>query len=186
MIDKIRCEWCLKESIYIDYHDKEWGKPVFDDQILFEFLVLESFQAGLSWITVLKKRENFREAFYNFNADKVSLFNDNEIEKLMANQGIIRNRFKIKAAINNAKCFLAVQKEFGTFSEYLCRFVNYKTINNKIVSIKGLPATSKESDAMSKDMNKRGFKFVGSTICYAYMQAIGLVNDHIDTCSFKY
>lgn len=186
MINKTRCDWCLKDSTYIAYHDKEWGKPVYDDQVLFEFLVLESFQAGLSWLTVLKKRENFRVAFSDFNAVKVSKYNQHEIEELLGNEGIIRNRLKIKATINNAKCFLAVQKEFGSFCQYIWGFVNHKTIVNNIATIKLIPTKSIESDAMSKDMSKRGFKFVGSTICYAYMQAVGLVNDHLDTCSFKY
>lgn len=164
------------------YHDEEWGIPVYDDKVLFEFLVLESFQAGLSWYTVLRKRENFRKAFANFDVKKVAKFNDTNVAALMQNEGIIRNKLKIEATINNAQKFIAVQKEFGSFSNYVWRFVEYKPIINSRKTLKDIPATSVESDAMSKDMGKRGFKFRGTTICYAFMQAVGMVNDHLDDC----
>ena len=179
---KMRCEWCLKEPIYICYHDEEWGIPVHDDKKLFEFLVLESFQAGLSWLTVLKKRENFRCAFANFEVKKVAKFNRAKVDTLMKNEGIIRNRLKIEAAINNAKCFIKIQKEFGSFNKYVWGFVGGKPLVNRPKSIKDLSPTSPISDAMSKDMGLRGFKFRGSTICYAFMQAVGLVDDHIMDC----
>ncbi len=182
MKEKSRCAWSTKEPIYIEYHDKEWGTPVHDDQKLFEFLVLESFQAGLSWLTVLKKRENFRKAFANFDAKKVSKFDEKKVEQLMQDAGIIRNRLKIEAAINNASCFLAIQKEFGSFDKYVWGFVGGKPIVNKRKTLKDVPPTTEISDAMSKDMGKRGFKFRGSTICYAFMQAVGMVDDHIDDC----
>lgn len=180
--EKNRCPWCLKDSLYIKYHDEEWGVPVHDDQKLFEFLVLESFQAGLSWLTVLKKRENFRKAFANFDVKKVSKFDKEKIEKLMQDAGIIRNRMKIEAAINNAKKFLDIQKEFGSFDKYVWSFVNGKPIINKRKSLAELPAKTEISDKMSDDMGKRGFKFRGSTICYAFMQAVGMVNDHLVDC----
>ncbi|MBN8702255.1 MAG: DNA-3-methyladenine glycosylase I [Bacteroidetes bacterium] len=180
--EKVRCDWCLKEPIYIAYHDEEWGVPVHDDTKLFEFLILESFQAGLSWLTVLKKRENFRKAFVNYDAQKIAKFDTKKVELLMQDAGIIRNRLKIEAAVNNAKCFLQIQKEFGSFDKYMWSFVDYKPIVNKRKSLKELPAKTDISDLMSKDMGKRGFKFRGSTICYAFMQAVGMVNDHLDTC----
>lgn len=179
---KERCPWCLKDETYIRYHDEEWGKPLHDDRLLFEFLVLESFQAGLSWHIVLKKRENFRKAFAGFDALKVAKFNETKIEKLMQDSGIIRNRLKIEAAINNARCFLLVQKEFGSFDHYVWGFVNGKTIVNHYKDMFRIPPKTAESDAMSKDMGKRGFKFRGSTICYAFMQAVGMVDDHLDSC----
>jgi len=182
MKEKTRCAWSIKEPIYIEYHDKEWGTPVHDDQKLFEFLVLESFQAGLSWLTVLKKRDNFRKAFANFDAKKVSKFDKKKVEQLMLDAGIIRNRLKIEAAINNANCFLAIQKEFGSFDKYVWGFVDGKQIVNKRKTLKDVPPTTEISDAMSKDMGKRGFKFRGSTICYAFMQAVGMVDDHVDDC----
>jgi len=182
MKNKARCEWCLKDPIYIDYHDKEWGIPVHDDKLLFEFLVLESFQAGLSWLTVLKKRENFRKAFANFDAKKVSKFDKKKFDELMQDAGIIRNRLKIEAAINNAARYLEIQKEFGSFDKYVWSFVKGKTIVNKRKSLGNVPPKTAESDAMSKDMGKRGFKFRGSTICYAFMQATGIVDDHVDHC----
>ena len=182
MKNKTRCAWCLKDPIYINYHDKEWGHPVHDDQKLFEFLVLESFQAGLSWLTVLKKRENFRKAFAGFNAKKVAGFDKRKVEQLMQDAGIIRNRLKIEAAINNAKCYLAIQKEFGSFDKYVWGFVKGKTIVNNRNSLKNTPAKTPLSDAMSKDMGKRGFKFRGSTICYAFMQAVGMIDDHANDC----
>ena len=182
---KSRCEWGTVSQLYIDYHDNEWGVPVHDDRMLFEFLVLEGAQAGLSWETVLKKRENYRKAFSDFDPMKVSRYGDKKIETLLGNKGIIRNRLKIASAINNAKRFLEVQKEFGTFDAYIWQFVNGKPITNRFKSIQELPATTKESDVMSKDLKKRGFTFVGPTICYAHMQATGMVNDHVVGC-FRY
>lgn len=180
-----RCDWCLKDELYMKYHDEEWGIPVHDDKILFEFLILESFQAGLSWHTVLKKRENFRKAFARFEVKKVAKFTEQHVEQLMQNEGIIRNRLKILAAINNAQRFIEIQKEFGSFDKYVWQFVEGKPIINHPKTLKDIPATSKESDAMSKDMGKRGFKFRGSTICYAFMQAVGMVNDHLVDCHFR-
>jgi DNA-3-methyladenine glycosylase I len=177
-----RCPWPSDNELYIEYHDKEWGRPVYDDNILFEFLILESFQAGLSWLIVLKKRENFRKAFAKFDAKKVSKFDSATVEKLMNNEGIIRNRLKIEAAVNNAARFLEIQKEFGSFSKYVWSFTNGKPIINKRKNLKEMPAKTEISDAMSKDMGKRGFKFRGSTICYAFMQAVGMVNDHLVDC----
>jgi len=178
-----RCWWCLKEPIYIQYHDEEWGVPLHDDGKIFEMLILEGFQAGLSWITILKKRKNFRRAFKNFNARKIAKFTGSDIKRLMNDEGIIRNRLKINAAITNAQCFLAVQKEFGSFDKYIWQFTGYKTLRSKKgVTPKTIPARSKESDLMSKDLKKRGFKFVGSTICYAHMQATGMVDDHVRGC----
>ena len=164
------------------YHDEEWGIPVYEDKILFEFLVLESFQAGLSWYTVLKKRENFRKAFAHFDVQKVAKFTEQHVEQLMQDAGIIRNRLKIVAAINNAQRFMEIQKEFGSFNKYVWGFVDGKPIVNSRKALKDIPATSPQSDAMSKDMGKRGFKFRGTTICYAFMQAVGMVNDHLDHC----
>ena len=184
-ITKIRCEWGTVSQIYIDYHDNEWGVPIHDDRTLFEFLILEGAQAGLSWETVLKKRENYRKAFSNFDPVKVSRYSDKKVEALMGNKGIIRNSLKITSAINNAKRFLEVQKEFESFETYIWQFVNGKPITNRFKSIQEIPATTKESDAMSKDLKKRGFTFVGPTICYAHMQATGMVNDHIVGC-FRY
>lgn len=181
--EKIRCSWCLGDELYMQYHDEEWGKETHDDKVLFEFLILESAQAGLSWITVLRKRAAYKKAFANFDARKVAKFDDNKVEELMLNEGIIRNRLKIKAAISNAKIFLSIQKEFGSFDAYLYSFMpNGKPIVNKRKSMSEVPASSKESDAISKDLKKRGFKFFGTTICYAHMQATGMVNDHITSC----
>lgn len=181
--EKTRCGWCLSDPLYIKYHDEEWGKETHDDKILFEFLILESAQAGLSWITVLRKREAYKKAFANFDAKKVAKFNEAKVEELMQNEGIIRNRLKIKAAISNAQLFLAIQKEFGSFDAYLYSFMpNNKPIVNKRKSLKEVPASTKESDAISKDLKKRGMKFFGTTICYAHMQATGMVNDHIVDC----
>ena len=182
MKGKNRCGWCLKDPLYIRYHDEEWGRPVHDDKLLFEFLVLESFQAGLSWLTVLKKRENFRKAFAGFDVGKVARFDANKVEALMGDAGIIRNRLKIEAAINNAKRFHEVQKEFGSFDRYVWSFVDGRTVVNRPSTLGEVPATSPLSDAMSKDMGARGFKFRGSTICYAFMQAVGLVDDHTTNC----
>lgn len=177
----VRCPW-PSDELYISYHDKEWGVPVHDDRLLFEFLILEGAQAGLSWHTVLKKRENYRAAFDNFQAEKIARYGDKKIAALLDNAGIIRNRLKIHAAIQNARAFLTVQEEFGSFDAYLWRFVDGKPIINHRRSMKQVPARTKISDAMSKDLLKRGFKFVGSTICYANMQAVGMVNDHLVTC----
>jgi len=181
MSDPIRCPWA-KSDLSIAYHDAEWGKPVHDDQLLFEFLILEGAQAGLSWETILKKRQAYRNAFDQFDPKKVAKYNAAKVAKLMTNEGIVRNRLKIASAIANAKAFLAVQKEFGSFDGYLWSFVDGKPIVNRIENFKQVPARSKESDALSKDLKKRGFNFVGSTICYAMMQAIGMVNDHLTTC----
>ena len=180
--EKTRCEWCLKDPLYIRYHDEEWGRPVHDDRALFEFLILEGFQAGLSWLTVLKKRENFRAAFAGFDANKVARFDQKKVGRLMLDAGIIRNRLKIEAAVNNARRFKEVQKEFGSFDKYVWSFTGGKTVVNKPRALGDVPATSALSDAMSKDMGKRGFKFRGSTICYAFMQAVGLVDDHVVGC----
>lgn len=179
---KIRCAWCLKFDQYIQYHDEEWGVPAYDDQIHFEFLILEGAQAGLSWSTVLKKREGYRKAFADFNPEKVARFTEKKIEKLLLDPGIIRNRLKVYAAVNNAKRFLEVQKQFGSFNTYIWSFVGGKPIINQRKSLSEVPATTKESDALSKDLIKRGFKFVGSTVIYAHMQACGLVNDHLMDC----
>jgi DNA-3-methyladenine glycosylase I len=178
---KIRCPWPTDE-LYIRYHDEEWGVPVHDDRVLFEYLILEGAQAGLSWRTVLNKRENYRIAFDHFDAEKIARYTDAKVAKLMANEGIIRNKLKIQSTILNAKAFLKVREEFGTFDAYLWRFVGGQPIINHRKNSKEVPATTKESDAMSKDLLKRGFKFVGSTICYANMQAVGMVNDHHVTC----
>lgn len=180
-----RCEWCLGHPLYIDYHDKEWGVPVHDDRKLFEFLVLEGAQAGLSWLTVLKKRKAYAKVFADFDPSVVARFTPKRIEKLLQNPGIIRNRQKVEAAVNNARCFLEVQEEFGSFDQYSWQFVDGKRIVNKWKRLEQLPAISKESDAFSKDLKQRGFKFVGSTIIYAHMQAVGMVNDHLVSC-FRY
>ncbi len=180
-----RCLWCGTDELYVKYHDEEWGVPVHDDRVHFEMLVLEGAQAGLSWITVLRKRENYRKAFDNFDVNKVAKYSEKKIEKLLQNPGIIRNRLKVKSAVTNAQAFIKVQKEFGSFDKYIWQFVNNKPIINKWKKMSELPATSKESDALSKDLKKRGFKFVGSTIMYAHMQSIGMVNDHVVSC-FRY
>jgi DNA-3-methyladenine glycosylase I len=180
-----RCEWCGTDPLYIEYHDNEWGNPVHEERKLFEFLILEGAQAGLSWITILRKRENYIKAFDNFDPLKVSRYSEKKVEKLLQNTGIVRNKLKINSAVGNANAFLKIQKEFGSFDKYIWQFVGGSPIINKWKSIKEIPSSTKESDAMSKDLKKRGFKFVGSTICYAYMQATGMVNDHIKSC-FKY
>jgi DNA-3-methyladenine glycosylase I len=178
-----RCPWVdLSKPDYIEYHDKEWGVPVHEDRLIFEFLTLESAQAGLSWYTILRKRENFRKAFANFDPQKVARFNKKKIESLLQDKGIIRNRLKVEAAVNNARRFLEVQEEFGTFDRYVWDFVGGKPIVNKYKGMKDLPATSPESDKLSKDLKQRGFKFVGATIIYAHMQATGMVNDHVLGC----
>lgn len=185
---KVRCGWCLGDPIYVNYHDEEWGKPVHDDKVLFEFLILESFQAGLSWLTILKKRENFRKAFADFDVKKVSKYDEKKYEALMQDAGIIRNQLKIRAAINNAAHFLEIQKEFGSFSNYVWSFAEktktgtHRPIINSRQALREVPPRTEVSDAMSKDMGKRGFKFRGTTICYAFMQAVGIVNDHLDDC----
>ena len=180
-----RCEWVWYDPLLIEYHDKEWGIPVHDDRLLFEFLVLDAFQAGLSWSIVLKKRENFRNAFSDFDPFKIAKFNRSKVEDLLQDPGIIRNSLKIESTISNAKSFLEVRKEFGSFDKYIWQFVDYRTIQNRWKSIRELPAKTEESDLMSKDLKKRGFRFVGSTICYAFMQAAGMVNDHVVSC-FRY
>ena len=180
-----RCNWGTSNELMMKYHDTEWGVPLHDDQKLFEFIVLESFQAGLSWQIVLNKREAFREAFDNFNPEKVAQYSDDKIAKLVQNKSIIRNKRKISACINNAKRFLEIQKEFGSFDKYIWGFVDYKPIINTFTSSKELPAKTPLSDAISADLKKRGFSFVGSTVVYAHMQATGMVNDHIVSC-FRY
>lgn len=182
METKQRCGWVTNDEQYIKYHDEEWGRPVYDDAVLFEFLVLESFQAGLSWLTILRKRENFRKAFDNFNYEKIARYKEDKIEALMQDAGIVRNRLKVLATINNAARFMEVQKEFGTFSNYIWGFVDYKPIENRFEMLKEVPATTAVSDALAKDFKKRGFKFLGSTVVYAHMQATGMVNDHVLTC----
>jgi DNA-3-methyladenine glycosylase I len=185
MKPKKRCEWCLSSPLMIGYHDKEWGVPVHNDRKLFEFMVLDAFQAGLSWSTILNKRENFRKAFSNFDPVKVARFNKRSYERLMKDAGIIRNRQKISCTIENARIFLEIQKEYGSFNKYIWQFVDGKTRQNKFKTMRQIPAKTSQSDAMSKDLKKRGFKFVGSTICYAFMQAAGMVNDHETGC-FRY
>ena len=179
---KNRCAWCEKDDLYRDYHDNEWGKPVYDDTKLFEFLILETFQAGLSWYTILAKRENFKKAFANFDYKKVAKFNEEKIQELLQDAGIIRNQLKIRAAVTNAIAFMEVQKEFGSFSNYIWKFVDGKPIINKPKTLKDVPASTPLSDAISKDLKKRGFKFVGTTVVYAHMQATGMVNDHVVDC----
>ncbi len=180
-----RCPWCEKDELYRTYHDEEWGKPVYEDDIIFEFLVLESFQAGLSWYTILKKRENFRKAFDDFDYRRIALYDEAKVAGLMSDTGIVRNRLKIEATVNNARRFLEVQQEFGTFSEYVWSFVDGTPVINRPVTLSDVPATSAVSDALAKDLKKRGFKFLGSTVMYAHMQATGMVDDHLVDCHFK-
>ncbi|MFA6102472.1 MAG: DNA-3-methyladenine glycosylase I [Victivallaceae bacterium] len=182
---KARCEWAGTDQLYVDYHDNEWGMPVHDDRKLFEFLLLESAQAGLSWIIILRKRENYRKAFDGFDPEKIALYDAEKVEELLRNPGIIRNRKKIESAINNARCFLEVRKEFGSFDKYIWSFTGGRPLVNAWQEMAELPATSPESDKLCKDLKKRGFKFLGSTTCYSHMQATGMVNDHI-TCCFRY
>ena len=182
---KHRCDWCVGDPLYEKYHDEEWGVPVYNDHKLFEFLILETFQAGLSWITVLRKREHFRIAFDNFDYNKIAKYNQNKIDELIGNAGIIRNKLKIKATITNAQVFIAIQKEFGSFSDYIWKFTKGKPIKNKFKTMSDIPANTSLSDDLSKDLKKRGFKFVGTTVIYAHMQATGMVNDHIVGC-FRY
>ena len=180
--NKIRCAWCLKSELYMRYHDEEWGKPVHEDRIHFEFMILEGAQAGLSWSTILNKRDGYRKNFAAFDPEKVARFTQKRIEKILLDPGIVRNRLKVQAAVTNAKQFLKIQKEFGSFDRYVWNFVNGKPIVNKRKSLTNIPPTTKESNALSKDLIKRGFKFVGSTVIYAHMQACGLVNDHLMEC----
>ena len=180
--EKNRCGWCNSSELYQKYHDHEWGKPVYDDATLFEFLLLETFQAGLSWITILNKRDNFRKAFDHFDYKKIAHYSEDKIQELLLDAGIIRNKLKVYSAVSNAQAFIKVQEEFGSFSKYIWGFVNGKPIDNNRKSLKEVPATTPLSDAISKDLKKRGFKFVGSTVVYAHMQATGMVNDHITSC----
>jgi len=182
---KKRCEWVGNDPLYIEYHDTEWGVPVYDDQKMFEFLILEGMQAGLSWLTILRKRENFRKAFDNFDAEKIARYDEKKVQELLNDAGIIRNRLKIQVAVTNARAFLRVREEFDSFSDYLWRFVDGKPIVNHWENLSEIPTRTPESDALSKDLKQRGFKFVGSTICYAHMQAVGMVNDHVVDC-FRY
>lgn len=182
---KLRCFWVNDSKLYQDYHDKEWGEPVYDDKTLFEFLILETFQAGVSWITILNKRENFRKAFDNFEYHKIAIYPESKFNELMQDAGIIRNKLKIRSAITNAQLFIEIQKEFGSFSKFIWSYVDDTPIINKFDRREEVPATSKISDKIAKDLKKRGFKFTGSTIMYAYMQAVGMVNDHTKDC-FKY
>lgn len=183
--EKNRCAWPGSDALMLAYHDEEWGTPLHDDRLLFEFLILEGAQAGLSWRTILNKRENYRRAFDRFDAKKVARYDARKKKQLLADPGIVRNRLKIDASIDNAKAFLKAQEEFGSFDAYIWRFVEGKPIRNEFRALKAIPASTKESDAMSKDLKKRGFRFVGSTICYAFMQATGMVNDHTVDC-FRY
>jgi len=185
MAEQQRCAWSGNDPLMIAYHDEEWGVPVHDDRLLFEFLILEGAQAGLSWRTILAKRENYRRAFHGFDPAKIARYGDDDTQRLLADAGIVRNRLKIAAAVRNATAFLEVQKEFGAFDAFVWQFVGGKPIDNRIGASKDLPARTAESDAMSKDLLRRGFKFVGSTICYAFMQAVGMVNDHEASC-FRY
>lgn len=185
MEERKRCGWCLGDPLYEAYHDDEWGVPVFDDATIFEFLILETFQAGLSWITILRKRENFREALDDFDYQKISQYSEEKIQELLQNPGIIRNKLKVRATVSNAQSFMDVQKEFGSFSKYIWSFVNGKPIKNTVENYKKAPATTEISDKLSQDLKKRGFKFVGSTVIYAHMQATGMVNDHEISC-FRY
>jgi DNA-3-methyladenine glycosylase I len=179
---KQRCGWAGEDPTYVAYHDTEWGVPVYDDRLLFEFLVLEGAQAGLSWITILRKRDAYRKAFAGFDPEKVARFNAKKVEALMQDAGIVRNRLKIESAIKNARAFLKLQEELGSFSDYQWGFVDGKPVQNRFASMKEIPPRSPVSDALSKDLKKRGFNFVGTTIIYAHMQAVGMVNDHIDAC----
>ena len=185
METKTRCKWCVGIDIYEKYHDEEWGIPVYEDQKLFEFLILETFQAGLSWITILRKRENFRLAFDDFDYKKIAKYSEDKIQELLLDAGIIRNQLKIRSAVSNAIAFMKVQEEFGSFSSYIWKFTDGKPINNNRQTLNEVPATTPLSDTISKDLKKRGFKFVGSTVVYAQMQATGMVNDHVVDCFTK-
>lgn len=177
-----RCGWVNEDPLYIEYHDNEWGVPVYDDRLLFEYINLEGAQAGLSWYTILKKRENYRKAFDNFDPEKIITYDQKKIDELLLNAGIVRNKLKVNAVVTNAKAYFKVVDEFGSFSSYIWSFVEGKPIQNHFASLSEVPATTEISDKLSKDLKKRGFKFVGSTICYAFMQAVGMVNDHIQSC----
>lgn len=182
-----RCDWCGTDPLYVKYHDEEWGQFVNDDKTMFEFLVLESAQAGLSWITILRKREGYRKAFANFEVERVALFTNDDVERLMTDEGIVRNRLKIKATITNAQAFIKIQNEFGTFCNYIQSFLpQRKPIVNNWKTLSEVPASTELSDAISKDMKKRGFKFFGTTICYAHLQAVGYVNDHLTDCHCRF
>lgn len=181
-MEKIRCDWSTKDPLYITYHDTEWGVPLHNEQELFEFLILETFQAGLSWITVLRKRNNFRIAFDNFDYKKVAVYNEDKVQELLQNAGIIRNKLKVKATISNANAFMDIQKEYGSFDKYIWGFVAGRPIQNNRKTMSEITATTEISDKLSKDLKKRGFKFVGPTVIYAYMQATGMVNDHLESC----
>jgi DNA-3-methyladenine glycosylase I len=185
MMTTVRCGWCLGDPLYEQYHDNEWGVPVYDDSKLFEFLVLETFQAGLSWITILRKRENFRKALDGFDYRKIARYDGKKTGELMQNKGIIRNRLKIEATVTNARAFMLIQNEFGSFSSYIWGFTNGKPVKNEIINYKEAPAKTRLSDQISRDLKNRGFKFVGSTVVYAHMQATGMVNDHEVSC-FRY
>jgi DNA-3-methyladenine glycosylase I len=180
-----RCSWVNEDKLYQDYHDEEWGVAVHDDRVLFEFLILEGAQAGLSWITILKKRENYRKAFDGFDFEKIALYGEDDVERLMGNEGIVRNRLKINSAVRNAKVFISIRKEFGSFDKYIWGFVEGRVVDDKIRNMKDIPATTDLSDEISKDLKKRGMNFVGSTIIYAFLQAVGIVNDHEVGCSFR-
>lgn len=181
-MNKHRCNWCIGDPLYETYHDHEWGVPVYDDETLFEFLILETFQAGLSWITILRKRENFRNAFDDFDHKKIAKYEQHKIDNLLLDTGIVRNKLKINATVTNAQAFIKIQDEFGNFSNYIWGFIGNKPIKNHFKSLKDVPANTPLSDALSKDLKKRGFKFVGSTVIYAFMQATGMVNDHETKC----
>ncbi|GAA3595809.1 DNA-3-methyladenine glycosylase I [Flavivirga amylovorans] len=185
MTTEHKCNWCVGDELYEAYHDQEWGNPVYDDDTLFEFLILETFQAGLSWITVLRKRENFRKAFDHFDYKKIANYKQDKIDSLLQDTGIIRNKLKVNATVSNAQAFMKVQEEFGSFSKYIWGFVNGKPIRNSFKMLKDVPANTPLSDTISKDLKKRGFKFVGTTVVYAHMQATGMVNDHVVDC-FRY
>jgi DNA-3-methyladenine glycosylase I len=184
-MEKHRCGWCVGDALYEAYHDEEWGVPVYDDATLFEFLILETFQAGLSWITVLRKRENFRNAFDNFDYKKIADYNKEKVESLLQDAGIIRNKLKVNATISNAQAFIKIQDEFSSFSDYIWQFTDGKPVKNAVTNYKDAPANTELSNTISKDLKKRGFKFVGTTVVYAHMQATGMVNDHEVTC-FRY
>ncbi|MFZ4928221.1 DNA-3-methyladenine glycosylase I [Chryseobacterium sp. Mn2064] len=184
-MDRIRCGWCEKDELYRKYHDEEWGRPVYDDETIFEFLILESFQAGLSWYTILAKRENFRKAFDHFDYKKMASYSEEKINDLMNDPGIIRNKLKIRAAITNAQRFMEVQSEFGSFSHYIWGFTDGKIADHAPKTVSEIPATTKISDLISADLKKRGFKFMGSTVVYAHMQATGMVNDHLESCFIR-
>ncbi len=179
---KTRCDWCGSDPLYVDYHDHDWGVPVYDDRLLFEMLSLEGAQAGLSWLTILKKRQNYKKAFADFNVKKIAAFTAKDVERLLADTGIVRNRLKIESVIKNARATLLIQKEFGSLSDFLWSFVDHTPIQNSWQSLKEMPARTEQSDAMSRELKKRGLNFVGSTICYAFMQAVGMVNDHVADC----